>query len=132
MAPLQQPESPHAQRQLSAVAHGPRGTSHSLAGGPVRRLASHTEPRFANDWIGATLRLCPDRGLVRVGSGSVEWILATADFEALLAAVPEAATPPGVAVEWSPGLGRVLVPGAFERAGTSFFTLARQPAAACG
>ena len=49
MAPLQQPESPHAQRQLSAVAHGPRGTSHSLAGGPVRRLASHTEPRFAND-----------------------------------------------------------------------------------
>ncbi|WP_376969717.1 hypothetical protein [Arthrobacter sp.] len=101
-----------------------RTPSRSPSGGPVRRIAAHTEPRFANDWIGAMLRLCPERGLVRVGSGGVEWISSAADFQALLAAAPEAANAPGVAVEWNPGLGRVLIPGAFERVGTSFFALA--------
>ena len=87
---------------------------------PVVPVSAHNAPRFANDWIGAVLRLCPERRMVRIAAGTLEWLLAAADFDTLA----EAAGGVGpLAVEWNPDLGQVLVPGGHQRGGASFFRL---------
>lgn len=124
MAPLHNTHPSHPPSRSGMPAHpacAPRPPA-------LRGTAAHTTPRFANDWIGATLRLCPERRLARIASGGIEWLLAANDIDTLVAAAPEALDAPGVPVEWNPGLERVLVPGAFERVGTSFFALDRQSA----
>jgi hypothetical protein len=85
---------------------------------PASAEPQHTAPRFANDWIPATLRL--GHGTVHVGSGALDWILVPDDFEALERAVGRQGR---TEVEWNPDLGRLLVPGGHERTGRSFFTL---------
>jgi hypothetical protein len=106
---------------MTTLRHRPRSTASHPS---VRRRAGAGAPvgaaRFPNDWISATLRLGPDRRLVRVSADGIEWVLAAEDFDALARAAAGAP----VRVEWNPDLGRVLIPGAHSRAGTSFFRLA--------
>ncbi|GER24344.1 hypothetical protein NCCP1664_28390 [Zafaria cholistanensis] len=99
---------------VPAPGAGARGPEPALPASP------HGAPRFANDWIGATLRLCPERRMARIAAGTLEWLLTAADFDALAAA---AEGPGPLAVEWNPDLGQVLVPGGHLRGGASFFRL---------
>ncbi|GAA4378107.1 hypothetical protein [Paeniglutamicibacter cryotolerans] len=78
--------------------------------------------RFPGDWIEAWLRLCPDSATVHLGTSGMDWILPAADIQALAAALEGA---PGAAVQFNPDAGLVLVPGAHQRNGSSFFRLGR-------
>ena len=107
-------------RPLPHAIPAPAPRALAFAPEPVVPVSAHSAPRFANDWIGATLRLCPERRMVRIAAGTLEWLLADADFDAL--AVAAGSLGP-LAVEWNPDLGQVLVPGGHLRGGASFFRL---------
>lgn len=89
---------------------------------PVPAIPAPGAPRFRGDWIEAWLRLCPDSATVHLGTADMDWILPAADIGALAAALDGV---PGAAVQFNPDAGLVLVPGAFERHGSSFFRLGR-------
>jgi hypothetical protein len=107
-------------RPLPHAIPAPAPRALAFAPEPVVPVSAHSAPRFANDWIGATLRLCPERRMVRVSAGTLEWLLAAADFEALAGAAGSLGP---LAVEWNPDLRQVLVPGGHLRGGASFFRL---------
>ena len=89
---------------------------------PTLATASPTNPlpRFSGDWITAWLDIDNDTSLLHVGAGPEEWVL-----EALapdkLSAVLEGRGP--VEVQFNPELLVVLLPGAHQLVGDSFFRL---------
>jgi hypothetical protein len=107
-------------RPLPDTVPAPAPRALAFAPEPVVPVSAHSAPRFANDWIGATLRLCPERRMARIAAGTLEWLLAPADFDALAGAAGGLGP---LAVEWNPDLGQVLVPGGHLRGGASFFRL---------
>lgn len=77
-------------------------------------------PRFAGDWITAWLEIDHDTGLLHVGSGPDDRVLEALAPHKLAAAL--AGRGP-VEVQFNPELLVVLVPGAHELVGSSFFRL---------
>lgn len=77
-------------------------------------------PRFAGDWITAWLDLDAETGLVHVGAGPDEWVLEALAPHKLSAAL-EGRDP--VEVQFNPELLVLLLPGAHELVGSSFFRL---------
>lgn len=93
---------------------------HRITTPSSRGVPSPGAPRFAGDWIEAWLRLCPDSSTVHLGTSDMDWILPASDIGALASALEGAS---GAAVQFNPDAGLVLVPGAHERLGSSFFRL---------
>ncbi|MEE1622238.1 hypothetical protein ACQ3I4_10810 [Zafaria sp. Z1313] len=114
--PLTGPDGPASPASRGAAA----GATTAAPRRSARRPAARSAPRFAGDWVSATLRLDAHRRIVRLNTGEVEWLLEAEDFDAVSEAVRGRVL---ADVEWSPDLRRLLVPGAHERAGTSFFRL---------
>jgi hypothetical protein len=77
-------------------------------------------PRFAGDWITAWLDIDNDTSLLHVGSGPGEWVLEALAPQRLSAALDGRGP---VEVQFNPELLVVLVPGAHELVGDSFFRL---------
>lgn len=77
-------------------------------------------PRFSGDWITAWLRIDSDTGLLFVGAGPEEWVLEALAPHKLSAAVDGRGP---VEVQFNPELLVVLLPGAHELVGDSFFRL---------
>lgn len=77
-------------------------------------------PRFSGDWITAWIDLDNDTGLLHVGAGPDEWVLEALAPHKLSAAL--AGRGP-VEVQFNPELLVVLLPGAHELVGNSFFRL---------
>lgn len=88
---------------------------------PTLNTASLTPlPRFSGDWITAWVSLDPASGLLHVGAGPEEWLLeAVAPHK--LAAILDSAE--AIEAEFNPELLVVMIPGAHEQAGSSFFRL---------
>ena len=77
-------------------------------------------PRFSGDWITAWLDIDNDNSLLHVGAGPDEWVLEALAPHKLSAAL--AGRGP-VEVQFNPELLVVLLPGAHELVGNSFFRL---------
>lgn len=77
-------------------------------------------PRFAGDWITAWLDLDRDTGLLHIGAGPTEWVLEAYAPHKLTDAL--AGRGP-VEIQFNPELLVVLLPGAHQLVGSSFFRL---------
>jgi hypothetical protein len=82
--------------------------------------AKNPLPRFAGDWITAWLHLDAHTDLLHVGAGPHEWVLEALAPQKLSAAL--AGRGP-VEVQFNPELLVLLLPGAHELVGSSFFRL---------
>ena len=90
--------------------------SPTLASSP----AKNPLPRFIGDWIAAWLRLDTQTGLLHVGAGPEQWVLEALAPHQLAAALNGRGP---VEVQFNPELLVVLLPGAHELVGSSFFRL---------
>ncbi|MFL4473697.1 hypothetical protein ACIPVK_06865 [Paeniglutamicibacter sp. MACA_103] len=77
-------------------------------------------PRFAGDWITAWLNLDAETDLLHVGAGPDEWLLEALAPHKLSAALEGHGPVEG---QFNPELLVVLLPGAHELVGSSFFRL---------
>lgn len=77
-------------------------------------------PRFAGDWITAWLHLDAETGLLHVGAGPDEWVLEALAPHRLSSALQGRGP---VEVQFNPELLVLLLPGAHELVGSSFFRL---------
>ncbi|MDO2933432.1 hypothetical protein [Paeniglutamicibacter sulfureus] len=77
-------------------------------------------PRFTGDWIAAWLHLDADTDLLHIGAGPDEWVLEALAPRKLSAALVGRGP---VEVQFNPELLVLLLPGAHELVGSSFFRL---------
>lgn len=77
-------------------------------------------PRFAGDWITAWVTLDPVSGLLHIGAGPEEWLLEAMAPDKIAAALKASGA---IEAEFNPELLVLMIPGAHEQAGSSFFRL---------
>ena len=81
---------------------------------------SNPLPRFAGDWITAWVTLDQVSGLLHIGAGPEEWLLEAMAPDKLAAALKSSGV---IEAEFNPELRVLMIPGAHEQAGSSFFRL---------
>ncbi|WP_146111944.1 hypothetical protein [Arthrobacter sp. MYb227] len=86
----------------------------------INTISANPLPRFTGDWITAWINLDPTSGLLHIGAGPEEWLLEAIAPDKLEAALRSSGASEA---EFNPELLVLMIPGAHEQAGSSFFRL---------
>ena len=86
----------------------------------INAISANPLPRFTGDWITAWVTLDQVSGLLYIGAGPEEWLLEAMAPDKLAAAVKSSVA---LEAQFNPELLVLMIPGAHEQAGSSFFRL---------